>query len=200
MPTTTMTAIRRAKSSENDLVADILADAFANDPACNWVWNDPALAPKVSRAFFGVFAGMALEAGEVYIDADQQGVALWLPFDPSEQHDSEELQAALTEAIGPFRERGDIIDALMAEAHPVHAVHAYLPFIGVAQRGQGKGVGGALLQSRTHYLDQQGLPAYLEATTLEAARLYERHGFRHMEKTIDLPGGPSMYPMWREAR
>lgn len=193
-----MTTIRRAKSSEHDLVTDILTDAFANDPACNWVWNDPALAPQVSRAFFGVMAGAVLEAGEVYIDADQQGVALWLPVDPSEQHDSEELQAALNEAIGPFRERGDIIDALMAEAHPTHAVHAYLPFIGVAQRGQGKGVGGALLASRTHYLEQQGLSAYLEATTLEAARLYERYGFRHMEKTIDLPDGPKMYPMWRD--
>ncbi|HMO53779.1 MAG TPA: GNAT family N-acetyltransferase [Tepidiformaceae bacterium] len=153
----------------------------------------------MSRAFFGVFAGMVLEAGEVYIDADHQGVALWLPFDPSEQHDSSELQAAFDEAIGPFRERGNTIDALMAEAHPDHVVHAYLPFIGVAERGQGRGVGAALLASRTHQLDQQGLPAYLEATTREAARLYERHGFRHMDRTIDLPNGPSMYPMWRDA-
>ena len=192
--------IRRARTAEAELVADILTDAFANDPACNWVWNDPALAPQVSRAFFGVFAGMALEAGEVFIDDAEQGVALWLPIDPSDEHDGNELQTALNEAIWPFRERGDIIDALMAEAHPGHAVHAYLPFIGVATRGQGKGVGGSLLAARAADLDKAGLPAYLEATTLDAARLYERHGFRHMERTIDLPDGPQMYPMWREPR
>src|SRR5690606_2867229 len=94
---------------------------------------------------------------------------LWLPVDPSDEHDGNELQAALNEAIGPFRERGDIIDALMAEAHPVHAVHAYLPFIGVATRGQGKGVGGSLLAARAADLDKAELPAYLEATTLDAA-------------------------------
>lgn len=198
MPVQTMTRVRRAKSSEQDVVADILADAFANDAVCNWVWNDPKLGPQVSRAFFGVFAGMVLEAGEVYIDADQQGVALWLPVEPGEQHENGELQAALGEALGQFAQRAGTMDELASVIHPKDVAHVYLPFIAVAQRGQGKGVGGALIQSRTHYLDQQGLPAYLEATTLESARLYERHGFRHMEKTIDLPDGPKMYPMWRD--
>jgi hypothetical protein len=28
--------------------------------------------------------------------------------------------------------------------------------------------------------------------------LYRRHGFVELDHTIDLPEGPSLYPMWRE--
>lgn len=189
--------IRRAVSGEAELLSEVLAQAFANDPVCTWAWPDDSLRPDVSRAFFKVFAGFVLEAGEAYI-RDERGVALWLPFDPADDHDDPDLGEALAEACGPFADRLAIVDELMKASHPTHAPHAYLPFIGVTPAGQGQGIGGSLLEARTRELDQQGLPAYLEATTEAAARLYERHGFRRTSKTIDLPGGPSMYPMWRE--
>ena len=193
--------IRRAGAQEADAISETLAQAFANDPAFEWVWrDDPSLGPGVIRAFFRAFAGFALEAGEVLADESTTGVAIWLPFDPADQHEDPALGEALAGACGPFAEKFGIVDGLMAAAHPTHAVHAYLPFIGVAPAGQGKGVGSSLLEARLRDLDRAGLPAYLEATTIDSARLYKRHGFDHMPNTIDLPGGPSMYPMWREPR
>jgi hypothetical protein len=44
-----------------------------------------------------------------------------------------------------------------------------------------------------------GLPAYLEATSDGGVALYRRHGFRVVGEIV-LPGGPSLWPMWREAR
>ncbi|QYN34952.1 hypothetical protein K1T35_42510 [Pseudonocardia sp. DSM 110487] len=45
--------------------------------------------------------------------------------------------------------------------------------------------------------DADGLPAYLEATSLRSRSLYERHGFRDAGDPIQLPDGPSLWPMWR---
>jgi ribosomal protein S18 acetylase RimI-like enzyme len=185
--------------TEVDVISEVLASAFAADPAFEWVWrDDPGLGPEITRAFFRTFASFALEAGEVFADEATTGVAIWLPFDPADQHDDPALAEALAAACGPFSEKFGIVDGLMAAAHPTHASHAYLPFIGVAPQGQGQGVGGSLLAARLRDLDKQGVPAYLEATTIQSARLYERHGFQHRQATIDLPDGPSMYPMWRE--
>jgi ribosomal protein S18 acetylase RimI-like enzyme len=192
--------IRRADAAQADSVAEILAQAFSDDPVCQWAWPDPSLMPQVSRAFFRTFADFVLEAGEVDIDQSGRGAALWLPFDPSEQHDDAAFGEALAEACGPFVERLAIVDDLMKANHPTHVVHAYLPFIGVAPAGQGRGIGSSLLEGRLRELDRAGLPAYLESTTIGSARLYRRHGFEHMANTIDLPDGPSMYPMWREPR
>jgi ribosomal protein S18 acetylase RimI-like enzyme len=190
--------IRRVKSGEATFVAEILAQAFADDPVANWVWQDEReLGPEVSRAFFRVFADFVLEAGEVHTDETGQGVSLWLPFDPADEQEDPALGEALAAACGPFAERLAIIDELMKANHPASVAHAYLPFIGVAPAGQGQGIGASLLQARIEELDKTGVPAYLEATTLRNFRLYSRHGFKEAG-VIQLPDGPAMYQMWRE--
>jgi hypothetical protein len=47
--------------------------------------------------------------------------------------------------------------------------------------------------------DDEGMPAYLEATTERNRALYERHGFVALGP-LELPGGPTMQAMWREPR
>jgi hypothetical protein len=46
--------------------------------------------------------------------------------------------------------------------------------------------------------DRDAMPSYLEATSEGNRRLCERHGFE-VAGEIRLPGGPSLWPMWREA-
>ena len=46
--------------------------------------------------------------------------------------------------------------------------------------------------------DADGMPAYLEATTLRSRALYERHGFRLLDVVHMPDDGPPMWRMWRE--
>lgn len=200
-PLTQVISIRRATAAaDHATITETLAQAFTNDPVCQWVWETGELADRVSRDFFAVFSGMVLEAGEAFLHQSGAGAALWLVVDPANDVQDEAFGAALAEACGPFVEKLPVIDELMSAAHPKHAVHAYLPFIGVRPDHHGRGIGGELLSAKLADVDRAGLPAYLEATTFESARLYERHGFVRLPHTIDFPEGPSMYPMWREAR
>jgi ribosomal protein S18 acetylase RimI-like enzyme len=83
--------------------------------------------------------------------------------------------------------------------HPDHEDHFYLPFIAVRPQFFGRGIGTALMCDRLAALDGQGLPTYLEASNRDSARLYERLGYKRLDRTTDMPGGPSLYPMWRNA-
>ena len=62
---------------------------------------------------------------------------------------------------------------------------------------QGLGLGSALMRATLVGVDAAGEPAYLEATSPDNRRLYERHGFE-VVRELPLPGGPSLYAMWRE--
>jgi len=86
----------------------------------------------------------------------------------------------------------------MGEFHPTEP-HWYLPFIGVDPLRQGEGLGSALLQHALQIVDRDKLPAYLEATSADIRRLYERHGFEAIGE-IQTADSPPLYPMLRNPR
>ncbi len=64
---------------------------------------------------------------------------------------------------------------------------------------QGAGLGGMLLEHTLRLADERSQPAYLEASSPRSRDLYERYGFE-VTMTLTLPGGPDIWPMWRDAR
>lgn len=191
--------VRQAHAAEASVVAEILSRGFADDPVIQWLLTDADVRPAYTRAFFDIFTSFTLEHGTVQVTEDHAGASLWVPFDPAAADaESEAIGEDLAAAAGPYIERFGIIGQLMDAAHPVQEAHAYLHFFGTIPERQGTGIGSAMLADQLRKLDEAGLPAYLEATTLRSAALYARHGFRRLDHTIDLPDGPSMYPMWRD--
>jgi ribosomal protein S18 acetylase RimI-like enzyme len=70
---------------------------------------------------------------------------------------------------------------LMEHPH-LREPHVYIPYLGVAPRSQGQGLGTALLRGTLDRCDGKRLPAYLEATSERNVALYERLGFRHLSE------------------
>ena len=63
---------------------------------------------------------------------------------------------------------------------------------------QGKGLGGALMRPTLDRCDREGLPAYIEASSVRSAALYERLGFEHIEE-LRVGGSPPLWLMLRPA-
>jgi ribosomal protein S18 acetylase RimI-like enzyme len=187
-------------TSERDRAVATLVSAFVADPITRWFYPSAARYLEEFPQVLRVIGDRAFQNGSAYASADHSAVAIW--FGPGVEPDREALvrmreqrnldvSEERDEELRGFRERH-------AAAHPTEP-HWYLNFIGVDPAYQGRGLGGALLNHALAVVDQDGLPAYLEATTLNNRRLYERHGFVLVD-VIQYGSSPPMYAMRREPR
>ena len=88
------------------------------------------------------------------------------------------------------------IDHYLNAKHPKDP-HYYLFAIGVRPGNQGKGIGKSLMRPVLDRCDAEGMPAYLESSSLENVPIYRSMGF---EVTGDLQvraDAPVLYGMWR---
>jgi GNAT superfamily N-acetyltransferase len=100
---------------------------------------------------------------------------------------------------GPWIGRFEIFDAELDRHHPAGTAHHHLALMAVHPGHQRHGLGTALLRAHHATLDQQGIPAYLEAASARTRAWYARHGYSPAGPPIHLPGGPAMHPMMRPA-
>lgn len=198
--------IRPAEAGDAGAMGDLMGRAFQDDPVSMFIFPDAQVRAKLQPGFFGVFVDQAIAGGRAQVaevPSGVCGVTLWFDVDPDvpSEDDPAELGRVMTSVIGDHASsRFAVLDELMGQHHPHHQAHGYLAFVAVDPLRQGQGVGAALISARLEEMDADGHAAYLEASCERNAALYERLGFARMEKTLDLPSGPSLYPMWRDPR
>jgi len=185
---------------DHDPAVATLSAAFHRDPVFEWIYPDTPHRRAVVPHLFSVLVEQFASRHQVRTTPDVDGVALWLP--PGEEllsdATAEPVMDELAEGAGPAADRlMECFDVL--DAHHPHEPHWYLGFLGVRPAVQGHGLGGSLLRSTLVGVDEAGEAAYLEATSADNRRLYERHGFE-VVRELPLPDGPSLFAMWREPR
>ncbi|MFD5101641.1 GNAT family N-acetyltransferase [Streptomyces albidochromogenes] len=190
--------IRQAGESDREALVRLLDTAFMDDPVSSWVFPDRTHRSRVHGTFLGVFLDVALRDGWVDMTQDGSATALWLHVPAGPPQGEDDTPALMRQTADPDNERAELIGRLTGEVHPHDRAHAYLLLIAVSPEHQGEGLGTALIQPVLDRCDRDGLPAYLEASSERSSTLYERLGFAFTGRTVDLPDGPHMWPMWRE--
>ncbi|MGY1525139.1 GNAT family N-acetyltransferase [Streptomyces sp. MN3] len=198
-------AIRTAGGDDRELVIRLLDEAFQDDPVSSWVFPGAEYRRVTHHRLMAAFTDATLADGRVDLVEDGSACALWMSVpagDPGhgEADGGDDEFAALRDAVDPDNERVEMIGRLTAGIHPQGRAHEYLWMIGVAPGRQGEGLGTALIGSVLDRCDREGRAAYLEASSERSVRLYRRLGFELTGEPLCLPGGPLMYPMWREPR
>ncbi|MGW6900195.1 GNAT family N-acetyltransferase [Streptomyces sp. NBC_01727] len=190
--------IRQAETEDREQVVRLLDEAFHHDPVSGWVFPDEAHRRAVHGKFLGVFVDVTLAEGRIDLLEDGTAVALWLPVPAGAPTEEDTTPALMRATADPDNERAELVGRLTGAIHPHDRAHEYLLMIGVSPDRQGEGIGAALIADVLERCDRDGVPAYLEASSARSRRLYERLGFTFMGATVELPDGPSMWPMWRE--
>ncbi|MFD3489343.1 GNAT family N-acetyltransferase [Streptomyces sp. NBC_01724] len=190
--------IRQAEAEDREQVVRLLDEAFHHDPVSSWVFPDEAHRRAVHGEFLGVFVDVTLAEGRIDLLEDGTAVALWLPVPAGAPTEEDTTPALMRATADPDNERAELVGRLTGAIHPHDRAHEYLLMIGVSPDRQGEGIGAALVADVLERCDRDGVPAYLEASSARSRRLYERLGFTFMGTTVELPDGPSMWPMWRE--
>jgi GNAT superfamily N-acetyltransferase len=199
--------VRAAAESQWLQVSLALAAAFHHDPVLSWLLPDESTRAAGLRAHFEIetrhvvlphrdggstFATLESDAGDVV------GAALVLP--PGQWRTPLRVQAGhALDYLRVFRRRLPralgVLTAL-ERRHPDRP-HYYLPYIGVRPDAQRRGLGTALLRPVLDRCDREGVPAYLEASAPDNARLYRRLGFRTTRIVRPL-GSPPLELMIRD--
>jgi GNAT superfamily N-acetyltransferase len=196
-------AVRPATRADVRPLAAVLARAFHEDPPLLWLLPDQATRlSRVTRIFAAIIGIESLQHGGVdlaFSGGEILGGAIWLPpgqWRPGFRVQIRALPSHARALRAALLGRAARMDRAMAEAHPKEP-HWYLKAIGVDPAWQGRDVAGQLLRSRLKHCDQDGLPAYLEASKPDGVPLYEHFGFRRTAKLAMPEGAPVITAMWR---
>jgi GNAT superfamily N-acetyltransferase len=196
-----MGSVRPATTADVPTVGRVLAAAFADDPVWRWMSSPRADWDRRAAAWFEAEAKAQIAGhGEVLIDEQERGAAVWSPPKRWKSTSTEAL-ALLVPSVRLFgRNLPKAAQALsaMEKVHP-QAEHWYLAILGTDPAHQGQGVGSALIRAVTDRCDEQGLPSYLESSKERNVPFYARHGFE-VRDVLERPGTPTMWTMWREPR
>ncbi len=192
--------VRLARLDEVDSLAQVLTGAFGEDPMMRWfIPGDERWGRQASR-LFAWYVHRRIRHGTAFSTEDGRSVALWDDPDHVHMTVSERLgeTAMGARVFGGTAGRAARGAALMKAHHPQFP-HWYLHIIGVAPELRGCGVGSMLLRPVLTRCDQEGIRAFLEASSPRNVPLYERHGFEVVEE-VRFPKGPPYFAMVRLPR
>lgn len=195
----TVTAqVRKATPEQTATIAGALARAFFDDPVFRWIYPDDERRREVLPPFFSLWTQTFQPHDEIYTAGEGAGAALWAPpgVPPVPEEEADEFGRRMEEISGVDAERAFAVSKLIDEQHPPGSYY-FLQFMGVEPASQGRGIGSALVAHVLERFDSEGARAYLDATSPDNKRLYERHGFRASGEYAP-EGGPPLWPMWRE--
>jgi GNAT superfamily N-acetyltransferase len=198
---TAVPTLRRATALDAENVLSALTAAFSIDPVVSgWVFDDRQTYYRYCRTYMTDYVEVALEHGQIWTTGDQVAAIVTMPstaLDRAEAASEDQLR----DLYGPHVERVASLHAALDNRHPSVPSHHYCALVAVAPAHQGRGIGLTLMREYLAYLDQRGLPAYIEASNARNSRLYARIGYQHLAEPIVLPGCDThVFPMWRPAR
>ena len=196
-------SVRRATLADAPRLAQALASAFHVDPVIAWVFPDEQRRRGVLAAFMEFrLRELAFPHDEVWMTGGGAAAAVWLP-PPGRWRLSRAQRLRLLPPLVRFfgLRTASVLGGLerMEKRHPEDRSHWYLFILGTEPAARGQGLGSALLAQVLARVDADGMPAYLESSNERNLAWYGRHGFE-ITGEVAIPGGPRIWPMWREPR
>lgn len=197
--TTDQVKVIPAGVNDRPLVTRILASAFVAEPFA------VGLLPRgpIDHRLLRLFARMTFEAlrsgGMTYLaytDGTPVGAALWQPPGTRVRKRTAILGAPTYLRVFGGRLVDAIRSQLAVECQRPTTPHWYLKALGVLPGKQGLGVGSALMRDRLAVADRHHHCAFLETSTDENVRFYQRFGFRVVNRTPTV-GTATAMGLWR---
>lgn len=188
--------VREAHPADFEAVIDSMADAFAADPVMSMAVGGAHKTQRLKELFrfqiettYGPHGAIDLAETD---DGKILGAALWIGPEAQKGSVLRDIRSLpeYAKILGGSFIRGIVTELRLLATRPKFD-HWYLYTIGVHEDARSHGVGGELIKFRKERLNNT--PAYLEASTLRSAALYQRMGFVELG---EFKGGKPAVGMW----
>lgn len=189
--------VRLVRRHERAEIAQLLADAFVDDPLSRWIYSDHPARLRWVAADFRLRLAQHGPDRQSFVDDALRGACVWAAPGQWRGHLRGQWRALLAmRRVLTNYERIGRMQRELDRRHPA-LPHYYLALLGVGAAHRRQGVAAALLAPTLAECDARKLPAYVEAGSEEAASCYLRHGFA-VRGEVRVPAAPPVYLMWRE--
>lgn len=194
------TSVRTATRADARPLAQSLARAFYTDPVFSFFLPDNSTRLKKLESVMAILFKLGEPHHACFTTENYESITLWRP--PNEWDVSFWAYIvngpALIAAFGTGLPRVLGTMDMMEKSHP-HVPHWYLQTIGTDPKFQGKGYGGVIMRHTLATADAAHMPCYLESSKDTNIPIYQSFGFK-VTGEMQVPGGPKIWPMWRDAR
>jgi GNAT superfamily N-acetyltransferase len=202
--------VGRLSSGQVDDAGRILAQAFLGEKMFSHVLCDDS--DKRLRATIPVFRALVrahLPYGGVHsamLGDKLVGVAVRLPPEHNPLRGRENLRfnlrimPAMLRLLTRCRGARHLIRIIgeFDKIKPNDRPYWYMIAIGVEPEYQGQGIGTRLTQETLDRADADGVGCYFETAGERTKAIYLKRGFRVLKELKPMPGGPTVWTMWRE--
>jgi GNAT superfamily N-acetyltransferase len=184
--------VERVDAGELDVVARVLAEAYAGDPVMIWALPKASTRLDDAAAFFTFF--LRRKGGhtrEVFATSDRSAVAVMATVSSGRRDDARHPSS-------PTGKRSPSTDYFQwIESFRPHVDHRYLEFIGCLPAQRSRGMGSLLLGSLLAMAARDGLPVWCWSSNPRNLTFYRRLGFEiglELRRDADTP---AVTLLWR---
>lgn len=191
------TPVRLAAAPDRERVAQLLARAFADDPAMSYIWPDPAARARGLPRLFRLLFDADAQAGMRLLTAGEEAATLWRGPGRARTGWGELLRHAipLLAATGPAIGRALAVSAAI-DRHMPGGHFWYLHVAGCDPQHQSRGLGSAAVRAGLDRVAGR-LPCHLETATADNLGLYQGLGFAITGEWRVGSDGPRFWSMLR---
>ena len=190
-------SVAQAGAGDRERVADLLARAFADDPAMAWIFPDPTERARRLPRLFGLLFDADAGAGMRLVTGGGEAATLWRGPGRARTSAGELLRQAvpMLTTFGTSLGRSLAVSGAI-DAHMPVGDFWYLHITGCDPARQGEGHGRAAVRAG---LDRAAgrLPCYLETATEANLGFYAGLGFAVTGEWRVPRGGPGFWSMLR---
>lgn len=191
-------SIRPIRRDDISRAAEVLTDAFLDDPFITWLFPSDRFRNRCLRSWTQQLRVIYVPKRHAYTTSGGEGVALWSPPGGFRPTFNQQLRMLIPyiRLLGVRRLPAAAAGfGVIERSHPSEQ-HWYLSVLGVSPAQQRSGFGRALLQPMLERADRERTLVYLETFKAHNVPYYERFGFR-VSTEADVPGGPHFWGMSR---
>lgn len=193
---------RHAKDSDLDIVCDLLASEFYNDPVLKFVFTGTSREQRMKalRGFFRVYVDLAQKLGGILLTENNVGALVYFGPELMEltADDNDQVYRQLRQECGKDYMAVSALMNGLDNYHPCTPSHYYVFAVAVSRLSRGGEMVAKLFSNLNMILDKEKLPCYAECTTYSTRSLVRRFGFRDAGAPLCIEGFPELYPIWRE--
>lgn len=178
------TEIIHLEEKQVNQATETLVNAFDKDPLLQYFLpQEISKREKISYKISKINLRYAQLSGHIYTTPEIKGIAAWIPPNQYPLNFLKILQLGFYQI--PFQLGFSKLKKLLSvfstfekyHKQDMNQPHWYLLVLGVSEAYQSQGIGSLLMKPILERADKENLPCYLETTTEQAVRFYQRNGF-----------------------